>query len=204
MLPYPPIGVALRTLSRYAPRASQYARSGRSLHALSTHRPFPRNQPVASSLRRFQSTTSEPPSSTSGTSTSAPSSQPKPGATTNPLTDRVSSQNTPPLRREQPEYQITFTCKPCGTRSSHRLSKQGYHRGSTLITCPECRNRHIISDHLNIFGDRSLTIEDLMRERGQLVKKGTLSEDGDVEFWEDGSMTRHVKDGEEKKGREVE
>jgi protein import protein ZIM17 len=32
-----------------------------------------------------------------------------------------------------------------------------------------------------------LTIEDLMRERGQIVKKGTLSEDGDVEFWEDGS-----------------
>lgn len=26
-----------------------------------------------------------------------------------------------------------------------------------------------------------------MRERGQIVKKGTLSEDGDVEFWEDGS-----------------
>jgi len=26
-----------------------------------------------------------------------------------------------------------------------------------------------------------------MRERGQIVKKGTLSEDGDVEFWEDGT-----------------
>ena len=62
-----------------------------------------------------------------------------------------------------------------------------------MITCPECRNRHIISDHLNIFGDRSLTIEDLMKERGMLVKKGTLSEDGDVEFWEDGSSKRHVK-----------
>jgi protein import protein ZIM17 len=38
-----------------------------------------------------------------------------------------------------------------------------------------------------------MTIEDLMRERGQLVKKGTLSEDGDVEFWEDGTTTNHVK-----------
>lgn len=28
-----------------------------------------------------------------------------------------------------------------------------------------------------------------MRERGQLVKRGTLGEDGDVEFWEDGSTT---------------
>jgi protein import protein ZIM17 len=43
---------------------------------------------------------------------------------------------------------------------------------------------------LNIFGDRNITIEDLMHERGQLVKKGTLSEDGDLEFWEDGSVTQ--------------
>jgi protein import protein ZIM17 len=34
-----------------------------------------------------------------------------------------------------------------------------------------------------------MTIEDLMKERGQIVKKGTLSEDGDVEFWEDGTNT---------------
>jgi mitochondrial protein import protein ZIM17 len=41
-----------------------------------------------------------------------------------------------------------------------------------------------------------MTIEDLMRERGQLVKKGTLSEDGDVEFWEDGTTSKHVKEDE--------
>jgi len=28
-----------------------------------------------------------------------------------------------------------------------------------------------------------------MREKGQLVKKGTLSAEGDVEFWEDGTTT---------------
>ncbi|EPE26172.1 hypothetical protein GLAREA_02084 [Glarea lozoyensis ATCC 20868] len=89
----------------------------------------------------------------------------------------------------KPEYWITFTCTPCSHRSSHKISKQGYHRGSVLITCPECRNRHVISDHLQIFGDKNMTIEDLMKERGQLVKKGTLSEDGDLEFWEDGTTT---------------
>lgn len=65
------------------------------------------------------------------------------------------------------------------------MSKQGYHRGSVLITCPSCRNRHVISDNLNIFGDRKITVEDLLREKGQLVKRGTLGEDGDIEFWED-------------------
>ena len=45
-----------------------------------------------------------------------------------------------------------------------------------------------------------MTIEDLMRERGQLVKKGTLSEDGDLEFWEDGTTSKH----KEGKGVEAE
>ncbi|KAF7559536.1 hypothetical protein G7046_g4618 [Stylonectria norvegica] len=82
-------------------------------------------------------------------------------------------------------YQLSFTCVPCGFRSHHNVSKQGYHKGSTLITCPDCRNRHVISDHLNIFGDKKFTIEDLMREKGQLVKRGSLGEDGDIEFWPD-------------------
>lgn len=89
---------------------------------------------------------------------------------------------------ERPElkaayYQLSFTCVPCGFRSHHNVSKQGYHKGSTLITCPSCRNRHVISDHLNIFGDKKMTVEDLMREKGQLVKRGSLGEDGDIEFW---------------------
>ncbi|ERS98970.1 hypothetical protein HMPREF1624_04165 [Sporothrix schenckii ATCC 58251] len=96
-----------------------------------------------------------------------------------------------------PHYELTFTCLPCGTRSAHHVSKQGYHHGSVLITCPSCRNRHIISDHLGIFGNVTKeggsgggrTIEDILREKGQLVKKGTLGEDGDVEFWEDGTTS---------------
>lgn len=56
----------------------------------------------------------------------------------------------PPPTPPKPEYEMTFTCTPCSTRSTHRVSKQGYHFGSVLITCPECRNRHVISDHLNV------------------------------------------------------
>lgn len=41
-----------------------------------------------------------------------------------------------------------------------------------------------------------MTVEDFMHEKGQLIKKGTLSEDGDLEFWEDGTTSRRVvKDG---------
>ncbi|KAM0796592.1 DNL zinc finger-domain-containing protein [Usnea florida] len=97
--------------------------------------------------------------------------------------------NTQSPLEKPPAYEITFTCKPCMRRSTHTISKQGYHKGSVLITCPECSNRHVISDHLKIFGDRSVTIEDLMRQKGQLVKRGMLDAKGDVEFWDNGSQT---------------
>lgn len=59
--------------------------------------------------------------------------------------------HTPPTRAEQePAYELTFTCKPCQSRSTHRVSKQGYHKGTVLITCPDCKNRHVISDHLKV------------------------------------------------------
>lgn len=95
----------------------------------------------------------------------------------------------PPNTPRPPSYELTFTCVPCGSRSAHTISKQGYHHGSILITCPSCRNRHIISDHLRIFGQDGSTVEDVLKKRGQLVKRGTLGEDGDIEFWEDGTTT---------------
>jgi protein import protein ZIM17 len=55
------------------------------------------------------------------------------------------------LDRDQvPAYELTFTCKACSTRSSHRVSKQGYHHGTVLISCPGCKNRHLISDHMKV------------------------------------------------------
>lgn len=93
------------------------------------------------------------------------------------------TESSRPAARGPAYYQLSFTCVPCGHRSHHNISKQGYHTGSTLITCPSCRNRHIISDHLKIFGDKKQTIEDIMKEKGQLVKRGSLGEDGDIEFW---------------------
>ncbi|KAI1397380.1 DNL zinc finger domain-containing protein [Hypoxylon fuscum] len=140
-------------------------------------RPYPRPLRILRpAARRFAHSIPKPPSRPS--SASVPSS----------LSSSSSTSKEKP-RKLEPHYELTFTCVPCSGRSTHTISKQGYHKGSVLITCPSCRNRHIISDHLNIFGDRKITVEDLMRERGQLVKRGTLGEDGDVEFWEDGTVT---------------
>lgn len=69
------------------------------------------------------------------------------------------------------------------------MSKQGYHHGTVLIACPQCKNRHVISDHLRIFSDKAVTVEDILRQRGESVKKGTLDGSGDLEFWDDGTTT---------------
>ena len=106
--------------------------------------------------RHQSSTTSSPPSSIPSTPTQKPST-----------------------------YELTFTCKPCLHRSTHNISTQGYHHGTVLITCPGCKARHVISDHLKIFADNSFTIEDLMRQKGHTVRRGSL--EGDVEIWDDGT-----------------
>ncbi|KAK7552403.1 DNL zinc finger-domain-containing protein [Phyllosticta citricarpa] len=94
-----------------------------------------------------------------------------------------------------PAYNLTFTCRACVTRSAHRITKQGYHEGTVLVTCPGCKNRHLISDHLKIFQDQSLSLEDILKQaaeggrEGVSLKRGALSSDGDLELWDDGTAT---------------
>jgi protein import protein ZIM17 len=40
-----------------------------------------------------------------------------------------------------------------------------------------------------MFGDTTTDIETILKEKGEMVKRGTLGEGGDVEFWDDGSST---------------
>ncbi|KAJ9315125.1 hypothetical protein DTO271D3_4578 [Paecilomyces variotii] len=126
-----------------------------------------------------------------------------------PLTDRATSESTDAENAEQnkarraqePMYQITFTCKPCGDRSSHQMSKHGYHRGTVLIRCPTCSNRHVISDHLGIFMDKKSTLEDILKKDGKKLKKGYV--DGDMEFWDDGtSNPKQTQEQSEKAGEQ--
>jgi protein import protein ZIM17 len=94
----------------------------------------------------------------------------------------------PEARGEVPSYALVVTCKQCNTRSAHKISKQGYHHGTVLVTCPGCKNRHLMADHLNIFSDERITLEDILEEKGGKLKRLTVSEgklgDGDIELVE--------------------
>ncbi|PYH77725.1 zf-DNL-domain-containing protein [Aspergillus uvarum CBS 121591] len=150
---------------------------------------LPRPTTTALLSARHKSTTTTPSQPTEESSNSDSDSN-----SNNTLTDRHSSAATDAahaeqnrLRREQePAYQITFTCKPCGGRSSHRMSKHGYHRGTVLIQCPTCSSRHVIADHLNIFFDQKSTLEDILARQGDKLMRGYTN--GDMEFWENGEV----------------
>ncbi|KAK4129003.1 zf-DNL-domain-containing protein [Parathielavia appendiculata] len=152
--------------------------------------PRPRNpspftqqqQQSTSTTTTTTTTTTSPPSSETSTSTQTSSIEPSQAS-------QRTNNNNPRNIIQKPHYELTFTCRPCGTRSRHRVSKQGYHHGTVLIACPSCRSRHVIADHLRVFGDKAMTVEDLLRERGEQIKRGSLGVEGDVEFWEDGTTT---------------
>lgn len=80
---------------------------------------------------------------------------------------REYSQDTP----LKDQLMLAFTCKKCNDRSSHLISKQAYQGGTVLVQCPHCKNRHLIADHLKIFNDKSITIEDILALQGESVGK---------------------------------
>ncbi|MBW0540529.1 hypothetical protein O181_080244 [Austropuccinia psidii MF-1] len=109
---------------------------------------------------------------------------------------------------QKPRMRIQFTCTAstnqnqnsnhqCGHRNDHEFSSHAYHHGIVIVQCPACLNRHLIADHLqwftsnktsndpNFFNDHK-TIVDLMKSKGQNVKRGKINQEGKIlEFFND-------------------
>lgn len=81
--------------------------------------------------------------------------------------------NSASLKVDDPQLMIAFTCKKCDTRSSHTFSKQSYQKGTVLIQCPGCKNRHLIADNLKIFKDNKFSLEEVLKAKGESVATGT-------------------------------
>ncbi|KAL9548527.1 hypothetical protein MBANPS3_005633 [Mucor bainieri] len=81
-------------------------------------------------------------------------------------------------QQQQHQMLIGFTCKVCNERSHHTMSKHSYTKGVVLIQCPGCKNRHLIADNLGWFKDSSTTVEDLVKEKGEAVRKIIVDDQG--------------------------
>ncbi|CAK1366972.1 unnamed protein product [Cercospora beticola] len=122
------------------------------------------------------------------------------------LTDRtessLSDKETIAARKAlSPAYQLHFTCKKCLHRSAHTVSKQAYHFGTCVINCPQCNVQHLISDHLKIFSDTKMTMEDIAKQYGEKLKKGKLGVNGDVEFYDEVAEQAIAEDEAAKKAK---
>ncbi|KAF4569765.1 hypothetical protein EYR36_009566 [Pleurotus pulmonarius] len=91
----------------------------------------------------------------------------------------------------EPRLSLTFTCTAgeCHERSTHTFTKRAYERGIVLVECPGCKNRHLIADHIGWFKESTeegklKTVEDLLRARGEKVRRGRLDAGGVVEYVE--------------------
>ncbi|TFY68284.1 hypothetical protein EVG20_g3626 [Dentipellis fragilis] len=96
------------------------------------------------------------------------------------------------LEPEEPKLSLTFTCTVpnCNERSTHQFTKRAYEKGIVLVECPGCKNRHLIADHLGWFKESTQdgklrTVEDLLRHRGENVRRGRLDAGGVVEYTPD-------------------
>jgi len=52
-----------------------------------------------------------------------------------------------------------------------KFTKSAYHKGLVIIRCNGCKNNHLIADNYGWFRDNPTTIEDIMREKGEEIKK---------------------------------
>ncbi|KAF8202336.1 DNL zinc finger-domain-containing protein [Pholiota molesta] len=116
--------------------------------------------------------------SDASSSNAAAQSSNEPTTTSQPLPEKM-----------VPTLQITFTCTVtgCGDRSTHQFSKQAYEQGIVLVQCPKCKNRHLIADHLGWFKEGTKDgklprIEDILREKGEMVRRGIVTQGGDISY----------------------
>ncbi|KAF9129641.1 hypothetical protein BGW39_003965 [Mortierella sp. 14UC] len=91
----------------------------------------------------------------------------------------------PPNTDPKARMLIGFTCTVCNHRSHKTMSKHAYNHGVVIMQCDHCKNRHLIADHLEWFKNGGVTVEDLVKEKGEEVRKLTR----EFRLVKDGGMT---------------
>jgi len=99
-----------------------------------------------------------------------------------PSSSAASSSNPQQLGEVKAEkMQLSYTCKVCNTRNVKVISKLSYTKGVVIVKCEGCKNNHLIADNLGWWPDlQARNIEELLAERGEVVKRGIVHVDGDT------------------------
>ncbi|ENN77479.1 hypothetical protein D910_07355 [Dendroctonus ponderosae] len=86
------------------------------------------------------------------------------------------TQTPVPLAKVEAKLRLEYTCKVCGSRNQHNISKVSYSHGVVIVKCSGCQNNHLIADNLKWFTDLNgkRNIEEILAEKGELVKKNDV------------------------------
>lgn len=139
----------------------------------------------ANSIAAIRTSAASKDAASTSSSTAIPPEAPAP-----PASAPTTTHQQLPTSDQEPRLQITFTCTASDCtkhRSTHTFTKRAYTSGIVLVQCPQCKNRHLIADHLGWFKEstedgKMRTVEDLLKAKGETVQRGSVTPDGDIEY----------------------
>jgi len=105
--------------------------------------------------------------------------------------------------------QLQYTCKVCETRNTHKVSKLAYNNGVVIVTCKECKCKHLIADNLGwtkyVGGfDGDTNIENFLETMGRGDEVNRVSKevfDLEKKFHNDGPETMLNQENNENNGQ---
>jgi hypothetical protein len=68
---------------------------------------------------------------------------------------------------------VIFECTVCHNKCAKTFSHHSYTKGIVIITCPHCKNRHLIADNLGWFKDKPINVETIAAEKGEKITRLT-------------------------------
>jgi hypothetical protein len=80
------------------------------------------------------------------------------------------------------KFQLQYTCKVCGTRNSHSVTRMAYRKGVVIAVCKGCLSKHLIADNFGWnkyaggfdYDDGETNIEMYMANRDQEVRENGM------------------------------